>query len=113
MVVILVIGVIMAITVPNLVNAGAKAHQKGCEANQRLIRAQLENYKLETGSYPTGTNDEIFQKLIDTKLLAKEPECPAGGDYTFRASTSEGTNTVVNPDNFNCSLVGHEKLGLN
>lgn len=84
LVVIFIIGVIIAIALPNFMSAGEKAQQRADEANRRLISAQADNYYLENGEYP-GSVDELVKK----GYLRSVPKCPGGkGEYRI----SKGKN---------------------
>lgn len=76
LVVLFIIGVIIAIALPNLKAAGETAQEKACEANRRLIGAQADNFFLEMGRYPTGVKE-----LKQRGYLRTEPACPAKGTY--------------------------------
>ena len=52
LVVLFIIGVIVAIALPNLKAAGETAQEKACAANRRLIGAQADNFFLEVGRHP-------------------------------------------------------------
>lgn len=100
-----VISILIAIALPNLRGAGEKAQGVTCEGNQRLVRAQLENFYLTEKSYPIGVTDaERLQKMLDLKYLQAKPSCPTGGDYNITVA-SDSTSVTVE-----CSE--HGALGL-
>ncbi len=76
LVVLFIIGVIIAIALPNLKAAGESAQEKSCEANRKLIGAQADNYYLEMGKYPSNVNE-----LQKRGYLRSTPTCPAKGTY--------------------------------
>lgn len=81
-VVVFVISVLIAIALPNLRGTGEKAQKVTCEGNQRLVRAQLENYLLIENGYPTGSSaEERFMAMVDRGYLQSKPSCPSGGAY--------------------------------
>ncbi|SDW09331.1 competence protein ComGC/general secretion pathway protein G [Marininema mesophilum] len=82
-VVIFVIGVIIAIALPNLRAAGQSAQERACNANRKLVGAQADNYYLELGSYPSSV-----AKLKARGYLRTTPTCPAKGKYTIRSGAS-------------------------
>lgn len=83
LVVLFVIGIILAIAIPNLRTAGESAQQKADQANRKLISAQAEQYFLEHGSYPTSV-----QTLVKEGYLQSAPTCPKGaGDYVIQTTT--------------------------
>lgn len=76
LVVLFIIGVVIAIALPNLKAAGESAQEKACEANRQLIGAQADNYYLEMGRYPSSVNE-----LKKRDYLRTTPTCPAKGKY--------------------------------
>jgi prepilin-type N-terminal cleavage/methylation domain-containing protein len=90
-----VISVLIAISLPHLRGTGEKAQLTTCEGNQRLIRAQLENYYLSEKGYPTGATDaDRLQQMIDLRYLQTKPECPGGGTYKITVSADKTSATV-------------------
>lgn len=79
LVVLFIIGVIIAIALPNLKSAGEKAQARACQANRQLIGAQADNYYLEMGKYPANVAE-----LKKRGYLRTEPVCPAHGKYTIQ-----------------------------
>lgn len=86
-VVLFVISVVLMIALPDLRHAGVKAQMTTCEANQRLIRTQLENYYLDhqyrypLQDQPTRTSEQILEQLLAERYLQSVPTCPSGGEY--------------------------------
>jgi prepilin-type N-terminal cleavage/methylation domain-containing protein len=100
-----VISVLIAIALPNLRGAGVKAQKVSCEGNQRLLRAQLENYYLTEKGYPTGTTDEErIKSMVDLGYIQAAPSCPSGGSYVITVSPDKTSVTV------SCTV--HGTLGL-
>ena len=112
-VVLFVISVVLMIALPDLRQSGVKAQVTTCEANQRLIRTQLENYYLDHGyQYPlqdeasSANSQEILEELQDKKYLQTIPSCPSGGAYEIRY---EPTGTE-HSSHVSCTV--HKELGL-
>lgn len=78
LVVLFVIGVIIAIAVPNLSKVGDTASEKAEEANIKMLEAQAENYRLEKGEYPNSVSD-----LTDGEYIKEAPECQGDGEFQF------------------------------
>ncbi|TCP59649.1 competence protein ComGC/general secretion pathway protein G [Tumebacillus sp. BK434] len=94
-VVVFVISILIAIALPNLRGTGEKAQKVTCEGNQRLLRAQLENYYLIENSYPAGATDaERLKQLVDRGYLQSLPTCPGGGTYELTAA-ADGKSVAV------------------
>ncbi len=98
MIVVAIIGVLVAIAIPNFSKTRATAQQKACIKNLNTIDSAkqqwgLDNQKSETDT-PTQTD------LIGTNLYIKDmPICPGGGTYSFNAIGLKPTCTL--------SAVGH------
>lgn len=94
-VVVFVISVLIAIALPNLRGTGEKAQTVTCEGNQRLLRAQLENYYLIENSYPAGATDtERLEAMVDRGYLQSLPSCPSGGTYAITVA-ADGKSVVL------------------
>ncbi|PWK06284.1 competence type IV pilus major pilin ComGC [Tumebacillus permanentifrigoris] len=92
---IFVISILIAIAIPNLRGTGDKAQKVTCEGNQRLLRAQLENYYLTEHGYPNALTDaDRLQQLVTTNYLQSLPICPAGGTYHLTLSADKSSVTV-------------------
>ncbi|SEN06475.1 competence type IV pilus major pilin ComGC [Lihuaxuella thermophila] len=82
LVVLFIIGLIIAIALPNLKAAGEKAKVKADEANRKLISAQADNFYLEYGEYPASV-----EELVKAGYLRSVPSCPGGqGKYVINRS---------------------------
>jgi prepilin-type N-terminal cleavage/methylation domain-containing protein len=104
-VVVFVISVLIAVALPHLRGTGEKAQRVTCEGNQRLVRAQLENFFLIENGYPTGATDaERMRQMVDRGYLQTAPSCPSGGAYSISVSADGASATVE------CSV--HGALGL-
>ncbi len=99
-----IVGVVTAITLPNLQAAGVNAAKAACEGNQRMIRAALSEYYLDNHHFPQETT--LALDLADLKAggyLSTTPVCPSGGNYIITISP-DGTSATVS-----CSV--HGELG--
>jgi prepilin-type N-terminal cleavage/methylation domain-containing protein len=82
MIVVLIIGILLAIAVPNFVKAREISRAKACVANLRSICYAKEQWCIEQHK---GTTDvPASTDLYGTdKYLRSTPACPAGGTYTI------------------------------
>ena len=80
MIVVLIIGILMAIAVPNFVQARNTSRRNSCIANLKQIDSAKEQFameaKLDTGASVAWTD------LVST-YMKSQPTCPAGGTYTI------------------------------
>jgi prepilin-type N-terminal cleavage/methylation domain-containing protein len=91
MIVVLIIGILLAIAVPNFIKARETSRTQTCIANLQQIESAKEQYAMEN---KLGNGDAISQaQLTDpTNGYLKEfPNCPAGGAYTIN---NVGTDPV-------------------
>lgn len=80
LIVLFIIGVIIAIALPNLKSAGERARDKADLANRRMIGSQADNFYLERGRYPL-----TVQELVNAGYLRTVPTCPGGkGRYVIQ-----------------------------
>ncbi len=79
---IVVIGLLAAIAIPNFVMARKQAQFTQCQNNLRSIEAAKITWALENKKKPddTPSDDDLFG--ID-KYIRDMPACPAGGDYAL------------------------------
>lgn len=103
MIVLIIIGVLAAIAVPNFMNAAATAKEKACLANMKTIQNAMELYYAEHSVY---TNDpsELSQYFSGGKF----PTCTVDGD-------NDGTNDdyviTLNADGtYEISCPNHEHV---
>lgn len=90
LVVLFVIGVLLMIALPNFRGVAERSQAKACYANQRLLLDQLEQYRLDKGSYPMENNAVNLERLVQEKYLQRVPQCPKGNaDYTVTVSGEE------------------------
>jgi len=98
MIVVLIIGILLAIAVPNFIRARESARAKSCVANLKSINGAKEQWAMvnKKTATDTPTVDDLYG--VD-KFIKTEPSCPSGGSYTLAAvstvpSCSIGTNTA-------------------
>ncbi|MEJ5252861.1 MAG: prepilin-type N-terminal cleavage/methylation domain-containing protein [Chthonomonadetes bacterium] len=86
MIVVLIIGILLAIAVPNFVNARDSSRAKACVANLKQIQAAKEQWAMDTNQPPTATPT---QEDLSPTYIKVWPSCPAGGNYDNIGSLSE------------------------
>ncbi len=115
MIVVLIIGILLAIAIPNFVQARETSRAKSCVANLYQInsaKAQCTmDYKLSTASTATfsidGTTATVlgpngnYQLVVTANsaynYMRHAPTCPSGGQYTTGSVTVAPTCSITGP----------------
>jgi prepilin-type N-terminal cleavage/methylation domain-containing protein len=97
MIVVLIIGILLAIAIPNFIKARETARLKSCVANLKQIEGAKEQYAMDQKLQ--GTDNVTFpDDLVGASSYIKStPECPSGG--TYATATVDDTPT--------CDVAGH------
>ena len=95
MVIVLIMGILLAIGIPNFLKARRNGCTKACIHNMRQMEGAKEEYAME---YNKSVGDPIDWDKIVPSYLKEEPECPAGGLYTL----------FPIGDMVDCSFTGHD-----
>ena len=98
MIVVLIIGILLAIAVPNFIKARETSRSKSCVANLKQIEAAKEQWCMDFKQAATaspGTGDLYGT----TNYVKNTPSCPSGGTYSIgdmgtRPSCSIGTGAT-------------------
>ena len=94
--VVIVIAVLAAIAIPRIVTSVATAKTNACKANQAIMNTQIEQYRLDTGDWPSALTDVTNNT---TYFPDGAPECPEG---SFANYSMNGTTHRVS-----CNTDGH------
>jgi prepilin-type N-terminal cleavage/methylation domain-containing protein len=82
MIVVLIIGILLAIAVPNFVRARETARGKACVANLKEIDGAKEQYAMDN-KLAAGASDGGLANLVGpTSYIKATPTCPSNGTYT-------------------------------
>ena len=82
MIVVLIIGVLLAIAVPNFIKARESSRAKSCVANLKQIDSAKEQYAMDNKK--VAGDSAAFSDLVGSdKYIKSTPECPSGGTYTI------------------------------
>jgi prepilin-type N-terminal cleavage/methylation domain-containing protein len=95
MIVVLIIGILLAIAVPNFIKARETSRTKSCIANLRQIDAGKEQWAMDNKQ---AQGAAVAWGDIVPDYIRKQPECPSGGTYTVG-------NVGTDPT---CTISGHE-----
>lgn len=98
MIVIVVIGILASIAIPNYKSILNRAERSACLANQRTIEMARMYYSITNNSYGLSMADikGAFSEIGFTgDGKAENLVCPSGGSYIFDTGTFEITCTIV------------------
>jgi prepilin-type N-terminal cleavage/methylation domain-containing protein len=79
MIVVLIIGILLAVAVPNFMTARETSRSKSCSANLHLIESSKQQYAMDN-RLAAGTAVDGLANL--SEYTKAKPECPSGGTYT-------------------------------
>ena len=96
MIVVLIIGVLMSIAVPNFVKARESSRKNTCIANLKRIDSSKEQWAMDQRKN-AGDACAMTDLVGTTAYMKANPACPSGGTYTVNAVGANPT----------CSTAGH------
>ncbi|GAB1354336.1 hypothetical protein MASR1M12_30740 [Erysipelotrichia bacterium] len=99
MIVVIIIGVLAAMAVPNFRKAREQARDKACYANQRVLLGAVEMYNMDAQPDNMMTSLDI-DRLVDGKYLKNRPHPPESGCRYY----SQGN--IAETGNIYCQLHG-------
>lgn len=76
-------GFFTAIAVPVFLNASARAEEKSCQANQRMIAGAAAVYRAENEDVDLPGDYESLVASVVPEYVKREPQCPSGGTYSI------------------------------
>jgi prepilin-type N-terminal cleavage/methylation domain-containing protein len=82
MIVIAIIGVLIAIAMPNLVKARGTSQKTACINNLRQIDGAKEQWALENKK---SAGSAVVDSEVNAFIKGGVPTCPGGGAYTYNA----------------------------
>ena len=94
MIVVLIIGILLAIAVPNFMKARDNSRAKSCMENLRQISGAKEQAAMDLKLQDT---DTPTQAQLTPAYINSFPQCPAGGTYTIGDMSTNPTCTVTTP----------------
>ena len=89
MIVVLIIGILLAIAIPNFVRARNTSRGKACQANLKQIDSATEQYLMDnrTTTYPA-------LSALSPNYLKTAPSCPSD-EMSFRSCSDSWSNTAI------------------
>jgi len=86
MIVVGIIGLLVAIALPNFIKSRATSQQNACINNLRQINSAVQQWAMENGQAPGSPGPSLATDLtpyIQLNSNGAIPACPAGGTYTI------------------------------
>lgn len=99
MIVVLIIGILLAIAIPNFVTARNSSRARACVDNLKQIDSAKQQYIMDkrqssSFSFATTYSGTTSNELVPT-YIRSFPTCPAGGTYTVQNGTTNPTCSYV------------------
>jgi prepilin-type N-terminal cleavage/methylation domain-containing protein len=98
MIVVLIIGILLAIAIPNFITARDSSRARACIANLKQIDSAKQQYVMDAkqpSSYSfTGTYSGVTANELVPNYIRSFPTCPAGGTYTVGLASANPTCTI-------------------
>jgi len=82
MIVVVIVGLLAAIAIPNLIKARVVSQRKVCTENLKQIHSAITTWALET-QRTTGDPVVLSELYGNTNYFKGKPVCPAGGSYNY------------------------------
>jgi prepilin-type N-terminal cleavage/methylation domain-containing protein len=93
MIVVAIIGLLLAMAIPNFLKMRKDAQQKACINNLRIIDHAKQVWGIEANK-PSGTVPGPADLVGPTSYIRRAPECPSGGTYDFMPIGEKPTCTT-------------------
>lgn len=91
MIVICILGLIIAVALPNLLRARREASAKLCFVNLKQIEAAKERWSFSSGAV---LDEEIYMTDLVPDFIKSAPLCPSDGEYTPGTITDNPTCSI-------------------
>lgn len=99
LIVVLIIGIIAALAIPNLLSARQTAWAQTCTANRSTILSACELYRTQASTLPGVIGDLQNGVTVGSftydPVLPTLPDCPATGAMTYSITITNNTATVA------------------
>jgi prepilin-type N-terminal cleavage/methylation domain-containing protein len=95
MIVVLIIGILLAIAVPNFIRARESSRAKSCISNLKQIDSAKEQWAMDNKKTSADTPADADLYGAD-KYVKTAPACPSSGTYTIAAVGTAPTCSVGN-----------------
>jgi prepilin-type N-terminal cleavage/methylation domain-containing protein len=92
MIVIAIIGLLIAIAIPNMVKARATTQKNACIKNLQQIDGAKERWALE---FKKTSGQAVVEDEVNSYIKAGAPACPGGGAYTYGRVGGDPSCTIA------------------
>ena len=96
MIVVLIIGILLAIAVPNFVKAREASRAKSCVSNLKQVEAAKEQWAMDNKAAASAT-PAMTDLVGSTAYIKATPVCPSSGTYTVGAMTADPACSIGTP----------------
>ena len=96
MIVVLIIGILLAIAVPNFIKARETSRAKACVANLKQIESAKEQWAMDNNKQNGATPGWTDLVSGANGYLKAQPSCPSGGTYTVGDMNTRPVCTIGN-----------------
>jgi len=98
MIVVVIIGILAAIAIPNFVEMQARAREASVKANMHSMQLAVEDFAVKnTGTYPVAADDAAVQANVPSGNYPKNPFSGANDALTWAADPAVPGIIGVNP----------------
>ena len=95
MIVVLIIGILLAIAIPNFLNARKTSQAKSCQGNLRQIDSGKQQWAIEQKK---GASDSPNMTDLVPTYVKSTPACPSGGAYAINNVSADPTCSFSSTD---------------
>jgi prepilin-type N-terminal cleavage/methylation domain-containing protein len=83
MITVVIIGIILAVALPNYFKSGKTSQKTVCIANLEKIDAAIDQWALESHASPGDDIAGYEEDIYNDYVRGGKPRCPEGGEYTL------------------------------
>ena len=107
MIVVLIIGILLAIAVPNFVRAREASRAKACVANLKQIDSAKEQWAMDNRATTGGSAPAPSGLSGSAGYIKTEPACPSSGTYSSSAVGTSPSCTVGSTQSGGVAALDH------
>jgi len=109
MIVVAIIGLLVAIALPNFLKARKKSMGKSAQASLKQIEGAIEQAKLDGATFPGDTTQNIAS-VVCPDYIKVWPVCPGGGLFSADDSTNLSMSATITDVNGGNSFTSYDTL---